>query len=114
MERLVRLTESDLHRIIRESVNRVLNEYGDASHTRYQKGRVFGRQAANGNFDDRERFDLNDPDIFQGMKDETLYQAKKMLRRSDTDDFKSYIRDKYLRKKYGGGASLDDVHGEVE
>lgn len=28
-KKLIRLTESDLHRIVKESVNRILNEIGD-------------------------------------------------------------------------------------
>lgn len=30
-KKLIRLTESDLHRIVKESVNRILNEYGNTS-----------------------------------------------------------------------------------
>ena len=40
MKRKVRLTESDLHRVIKESVNKILsegNDYGDYEGTRYDK-----------------------------------------------------------------------------
>ena len=38
MKRITRLTESDLHRIVRESVKRVLNEVStDTLHNAYQK-----------------------------------------------------------------------------
>lgn len=42
-KRLIRLTESDLHRIVKESVNRVLNEIGDTPKGQYMLGRVAGR-----------------------------------------------------------------------
>lgn len=41
--KLIRLTESDLHRIVRESVNKVLNEIGDTHLGQYQLGRTYAR-----------------------------------------------------------------------
>ena len=42
-KKLIRLTESDLHRIVRESVNRVLNEIGDTPYGQYMLGRAANR-----------------------------------------------------------------------
>ena len=42
-KKLIRLTESDLHRIVKESVNKVLNEIGDTPKGQYMLGRVAGR-----------------------------------------------------------------------
>ena len=42
-KKLIRLTESDLHRIVRESVNKVLNEIGDTEKGQYALGAVQAR-----------------------------------------------------------------------
>lgn len=39
-KKLIRLTESDLHRIVKESVNKILNEIGDTPQGQYALGRV--------------------------------------------------------------------------
>jgi hypothetical protein len=48
-KKLIRLTESDLHKIVKESVNRILNEIGDTAKGQYMLGRLQGRQMGNGN-----------------------------------------------------------------
>lgn len=47
-KKLIRLTESDLHRIVRESVNNILKEIGDTPKGQYMLGRLAGRQSAKG------------------------------------------------------------------
>lgn len=42
-KKLIRLTESDLHRIVKESVNNVLNEIGDTPYGQYMLGRAANR-----------------------------------------------------------------------
>ena len=46
MKRITRLTESDLHRIVKESVNKVLNEIGNTNRGQYMLGRLAGRKYA--------------------------------------------------------------------
>ena len=46
-KKLVRLTEQDLHRIVKESLNRVLNEIGDTPRGQYSLGAVDGRNDVN-------------------------------------------------------------------
>ena len=46
MKRTIRLTESDLHRIVKESVNTVLNEIGDTEKGQDALGQVHGRAIA--------------------------------------------------------------------
>lgn len=50
----IRLTESQLHRVIKESVKRVLNEIGDTERGQYALGmaseRNYQRQLQNGNY----------------------------------------------------------------
>ena len=51
MRQIYRITESDLHRIIAESVNMVLNEIGDSEKGQYMLGRLAGRKASRGDYD---------------------------------------------------------------
>lgn len=44
MRRRVRLTESDLHRIVKESVRRIINEIGDTTKGQYMLGRLSQRK----------------------------------------------------------------------
>jgi hypothetical protein len=46
MKKLVRLTESDLHRIVKESVKRAINEIGNTNRGQYMLGRLAGRKYA--------------------------------------------------------------------
>ena len=53
MKKTIRLTESDLHRVIKESVNRILNEIGDTRRGQYMLGRLRNRQSFRGiNYND--------------------------------------------------------------
>lgn len=47
MKKIVRLTESDLHRLVENSVRRALTEIGDTQKGQYMLGRVAGRAKAN-------------------------------------------------------------------
>ena len=48
-KRLIRLTESDLHRIVKESVNRILNEVGETDGGQDKLARLAARKSVNGN-----------------------------------------------------------------
>lgn len=52
-KKLIRLTESDLHRIVKESVNKILNEMSPEMYLNYQKGRLnqANQAKANGDYD---------------------------------------------------------------
>ena len=45
-KKLIRLTESDLHRIVKESVNKIINEIGDSPKGQHMLGRLHGKYAA--------------------------------------------------------------------
>ena len=45
MKQMIRLTEGQLHRIINESVRKVINEIGDTKRGSYMMGRAAGRNA---------------------------------------------------------------------
>lgn len=53
MKKLIRLTEADLHRIVKESVNNVLNEIGDTERGQYMLGRLGARKYRNASEDER-------------------------------------------------------------
>ena len=85
-KKLIRLTESDLHRIVRESVNRVLNEIGDTPRGQYHLGRAKMRRFNMGDYDKAgeigryaEKKRVNDPDYglessnTTGMQHQDLY-----------------------------------------
>ena len=65
-KKLIRLTESDLHRIVKETANRVLNEISDATKQSYINGR---RQQGRGNRP------LSNTMIKKGEKDLAKYKA---------------------------------------
>ena len=44
MKQRIKLTEGDLHRIVKESVKRVLNEIGNTANGQYMLGRLQARQ----------------------------------------------------------------------
>ena len=54
---LIRLTESDLHRIIIESVNRIINEVGETEDGQDKLARLAARKSFNG---DASYFDVSD------------------------------------------------------
>ena len=41
MKQIIRLTESDLHRIVKESVRRILNEYGEGEGSQEKLGTLY-------------------------------------------------------------------------
>lgn len=85
-KKLIRLTESDLHRIVRESVNKVLNEIGDTNRGQYHLGRAAMRRFNMGDYDKAgeigryaEKKRVNDPDYdlessnSTGMRHQNIY-----------------------------------------
>lgn len=121
-KKLIRLTESDLHRIVKESVNKILNEIGDTAKGQYMLGRLQGRQMGNGNrqqamstmdYATRQRtnkFGGRKPNNFQtydayetsndlGVKDETNPQlSQDMLTNGGSiGNYYGNVRNNYLR-----------------
>jgi hypothetical protein len=64
-KKLIRLTESDLHRIVRESVNKILNEIGDTPRGQYALGQVSQRANTDS---------LNAEDWYRQTHDDNAYQ----------------------------------------
>ena len=95
----IRLTESDLHRIVKESVNRVLNEYGNTSVGQRRLGALQARKVLNA---DGETID----DLFANQSKEGggIYNYAKKQRSNfgkDSDEFGNTINPLY--KDYANG-----------
>ena len=56
-KKLIRLTEGDLHRIVKESINAILNEVGETESGQELLGRLAARKSFNG---DKGYFDVDD------------------------------------------------------
>ena len=50
-KKLIRLTEQDLHKIVKESVNRIINEIGDSPKGQFMLGRTYRRAEKRGDKD---------------------------------------------------------------
>ena len=50
-KKLIRLTESDLHKIVKESVNKIINEIGDSPKGQFMLGRAYRRAEKRGDKD---------------------------------------------------------------
>lgn len=63
--KIIRLTESDLHNIVKESVNKILNEIGDTPKGQYMLGALMGRKLKN---KDKSWADVQDYALKQANK----------------------------------------------
>ena len=63
-KQIIRLTESDLHRIVKESVNRVLNEIGDTERGQYKLGALARRKQQRGETFDNDYDGYNYDGVF--------------------------------------------------
>ena len=84
-KKLIRLTEGDLHRIVKESVNKILNEIGNTPKYQYLLGSLAARQ-------NRNNLDLYDPDDFDysgesdDMFDTLNYAADERKKHPEIED----------------------------
>ena len=93
MKKVIRLTESDIHQMVRNSVKRIINEIGDTKRGQWMLGRVSNRQSFGGgkfkhdkskNIDageiarwrNRDEKGSNSYDYLEGMMDEFRYGVK--------------------------------------
>ena len=104
-KKLIRLTESDLHRIVKESVNRVLNEIGDTPRGQYMLGRLQGRQLKNGDSksaartamysgSEQDKFYPNDMDNYEDLSYSNL------LGFEDEKNGEPYENNKFINQNY--------------
>lgn len=95
-KKLIRLTESDLHKIVKESVNRVLNEIGDTERGQYALGSLAKRKQQRGETFDND-YDgynyngaFNDSDIKQYARNRQNYAM-------NTDSTRQKMRNSFNR-----------------
>jgi len=85
--KLIRLTEQDLHKIVKESVNRVLNEIGDTPKGQYMLGRLYQRSSSVGSKPNRYAW-------YDAFK-----KAGKMNNGKPSESFAQGDRDEYLKNR---------------
>ena len=117
MKRTIKLKESELKKIIDESVRRVLKESGDTKRGSYLMGRAGQRDLRRGymsNFIDKDDKASHKDAFNQGMKDQWDMRDISRLK-SNYDTYKMEDMDELGRKfidfieKYDGGALMDTV-----
>lgn len=98
-KKLIRLTESDLHKIVKESVKRIINEIGDTEKGQRALGALQARKVINA--DGETVDDFFDNQAKEGGK---IYNYAKHNRASlgnDSDEYGNTINPLY--KSYGQG-----------
>ena len=87
MKQMIRLTEGQLHRIIDESVRKVINEIGDTKRGSYMLGRAAGRNEHYRDYPsvmDKANRASDGTYFFRGYNDQRYYDTT-------DDDGKKYI-----------------------
>ena len=74
MKKVLRLTESDLHRIIKESVKKALNEIGDTKKGQYNLGALNGRNIKR-MYDSIDANNVNDAEKYRRQSDEVIAKS---------------------------------------
>ena len=117
MKQTIKLRESELKRIIAESVKRVLKESGDTKRGSYLMGRAAQRDLGRGymsNFNDKDDKASNKDAFNQGMKDQWDMLDNRRLK-FNYDTYKMEDMDELGRKfidfieKYHGGVLMQTV-----
>lgn len=120
MKKTIRLSEADLHRVIKESVNRVLNEIGDTRRGQYMLGRLRNRQSNNGgkffrgiNYNDAGDYAYKaNGNSYSKHYQEGFHDEEKNGRNADS----TWDRDKYGKIKFNYDAKrmadMDDLGKE--
>ena len=122
MKKVIKLTEEDLRNIIKESVNKVLNEIGDTARGQYMLGRLQGRQMNQGQMDNArntrkyslkqmsnkfgnrtpnnfQEFDANQSANDYGYRDERNPQLSQdiMQQNNNRSNYEANIRNNHLK-----------------
>ena len=92
-KKVIRLTESDLHRIVKESVNRILNEIGNGPEYQKKLGALQARKVINadGNTDD----ELFDNQAKEGGRIYNYAKGQRSMLGNDSDEFGNTINPLY-------------------
>ena len=93
MKKLIRLTESDLHRIVKESVKRVLNEVGETPNGQRKLGALQARKVINADGDSVD--DLFNNQSKEGGEVYDYAKAKRSTSGPDSDEFGNTLNPLY-------------------
>lgn len=99
MKQRVRLTESDLHKIVKESVRRILNEIGETEDGQRALGALQARKVINANGDTIEDFFNNQAE--EGGRIYDYAKEKRSKMGTDTNAYGNTINPLY--KNYSKG-----------
>lgn len=96
---IIRLTESDLHRIVNESVCKILNEYGEGPESQRKLGALQARKVLNA--DGETADELFDNQSKQGGEVYNYAKKQRSHMGNDSDEFGNTINPLY--KEYAQG-----------
>ena len=96
MKKVIRLTEGDLHRIVKESVNRILNEIGDTERGQYALGALAKRKQQRGETFDND-YDGHDYNGTFNDNDVKRYAKKRQNYAMNTDSKRQNMRNSFDR-----------------
>lgn len=101
MKKVLRLTESDLHRIIKESVKKALNEIGDTKKGQYNLGALNGRNIKR-MYDSIDANNVNDAEKYRRQSDEVIAKSDEHCNGFDDmfDAFKKGENDYYVNNMF--------------
>lgn len=99
MKKLIRLTESDLHRIVKESVSRILREVGETPGGQRKLGALQARKIINADGDSVDDFFKNQSK--EGGKIYDYAKKQRSLTGPDSDEFGNTVNPLY--KDYSKG-----------
>ena len=109
MKKLIRLTENDLHNIVKESVNRVLNEIGNTKKGQRGLGALQARKVINADGDTID--DFFDNQSKEGGKIYNYAEHNRASLGDDTDEYGNTINPLY--KSYTQGY-IDYINSHPE
>lgn len=100
-KQVIRLTESDLHRVIKESVKRALNEIGDTERGQYALGAAQARR----DFRQQQAYERNSKDMITPKRESDAsyiisdYASKQRAKANGGDEFNKDYMDDYYKAK---------------
>ena len=96
MKKLIRLTEGDLHRIVKESVKRALNEIGDTERGQYALGALAKRKQQRGETFDNDYDGYNHDGVFNDS-DVKQYARNRQNYAGNTDSKRQNMRKSFYK-----------------
>ncbi len=89
-QNLIRLTEEDLHNLVKESVEKIINEYGSPE----QLGAIAARRTLRG----KDSKEVHNYATKKGARNSSYYKGYVGYMQSHPDEMVKYARDKFHKK----------------